>query len=99
MALRYLFELVELGLSRKCNIIDEEATTQLIRQEIQGAGTLAGYRTIWHALRLKYGVHVPRNLVARIVREIYPGGVELRKSCCLTRRRYMSLGPNFLLAH
>ena len=60
------------------NIIDEEAITQLIRQEIQGAGTLAGYRTIWHALRLKHGVHVPRNLVARIVREIDSEGVELK---------------------
>ena len=88
-------KLVELGLSRKRNIIDEEAITQLIRQEIQGAGTLAGYRTIWQALRLKYGVHVPRNLVARIVREIDPEGVELRKSRRLTRRKYISLGPNF----
>ena len=34
-------KLVELGLSRKRNIIEEEAITQLIRQEIQGAGTLA----------------------------------------------------------
>ena len=88
-------KLVELGLSRKRNIIEEEAITQLIRQEIQGAGTLAGYHTIWHALRLKHEANVPQNLVARIVGEIDPEGVELRKSRRLTRRRCMSLGPNF----
>ncbi len=88
-------KLSKLGLSRRGQNIDEDAITTLIRQEIQGAGRLAGYRSIWHALRLRHGVHVPRNLVARILKEIDPEGVQLRKSRRLTRRRYMSLGPNF----
>ena len=51
-------KLSKLGLSRRGQNIDEDAITTLIRQEIQGAGRLAGYRSIWHALRLRHGVHV-----------------------------------------
>ena len=87
--------LSELDLSRRGQNVDEEATVRLICREIEGAGRLAGYHSIWHALRIRHGVHVPRNLVARIVKEIDPEGVAFRKSRRLTRRRYMSLGPNF----
>ena len=75
--------------------VDEEATEQLIRREIHGPGRLAGYRNIWHALRLRHGVHVSQKMVARMMKEIDPEGVELRKSRRLTRRRYTSLGPSF----
>ena len=59
-----------------------------------GAGQLAGYISIRHALRLRHQVHAP-SLVARFVKELDPGGVEERRSRRLTRRRYTSLGPNF----
>ena len=87
--------LKELGLSRRRQEIDIEAVTRLIHEEIAGAGRLAGYRCIWHALHIRHGLHVPRNLVAQILKEIDPVGVDLRKSRRLTRRRYVSLGPNF----
>ena len=87
--------LKELGLSRRGQDIDEEQLTNLIREEIRGAGRLAGYRSIWHALRIRHGVHVPRSLVAQILKEIDPVGVDFRRSRRLTRRRYVSLGPNF----
>ena len=41
----------------------------LNRREIEGAGRLAGYRNIWHALRLRHHVHVPRSLVARLIKK------------------------------
>ena len=37
----------------------------VIREEMEGPGSLSGYRSIWHALRLRHHVHVPRNLVAK----------------------------------
>lgn len=88
-------KLQDLGLSRRGQLVDEDACRRLIEEEIQGAGRLAGYRSIWHALRLRHQVHVPRNLVARLVKQIDPDGVEERKSRRLTRRKYLSLGPNF----
>ena len=70
----------------------------IVAEEMIGAGRLAGYRSIWHALRLRHQVHAPRNLVARLVKELDPEGVEERRSRRLTRRRYTSLAK-LLLAY
>ena len=88
-------KLKDMGLSRRGSHVDEGMLRYVIVEEMQGAGRLSGYRSIWHALRLRHHIHVPRNLVARLVKEIDPDGVEERKSRRLSRRRYLSLGPNF----
>ena len=51
----------------------------MVADEIRGPGSLYGYRSVWHSLRLKYGVHVSRHVVARLMREIDPDGVQSRK--------------------
>lgn len=83
-----------LGLSRRNNI-DENIVRNAISQEIAGPGRLAGYRSVWHALRLRHQIHVPRSVVARILKELDPQAVEDRKVRRLSRRRYILLGPNF----
>jgi hypothetical protein len=88
-------KLKELGLSRRGNYLDEDMVRNAIAEEITGAGRLSGYRSIWHALRLRHQSHAPRGLVARLVKELDPNGVEERRARRLTRRRYSSLGPNF----
>ena len=88
-------KLKDLGLSRRGNLVDEDMVRNVIAEEIIGAGRLSGYRSIWHVLRLQHQIHVPRGLVARLVRELDPDGVEERRARRLTRRRYSSLGPNF----
>ena len=64
----------------------------VIREEMEGPGSLSGYRSIWHALGLRHHVHVPRNLVAKIMKEIDPDGVEERRSRRLKRRTFSSKG-------
>ena len=88
-------KLQDLGLSRRGAKMNEQTLRSLIEEEIQGAGRLAGYRSIWHALRLRHKMHVPRQVVARLLKEIDPDGVEDRRSRRITRRKYTSLGPNF----
>lgn len=83
-----------LGLKRKGQIVDEQHLRNVISNEIEGAGQLSGYRSVWHALRLRHGIHVSRHLVARIMKEIDPGGVETRKARRLHRRVYKSEGAN-----
>ena len=73
----------------------DDIVRELIKQEMQGAGSLAGYRYIWHALRLRHHVNVPRSQVASIMKEIDPQGVQERRSRRLKRRAYVSYGPNF----
>ena len=88
-------KLKDLGLKRKEANHDEDIVRELIKQEMQGAGSLAGYRYIWHALRLRHHVNVPRSQVASIMKEIDPQGVQERRSRRLKRRAYVSYGPNF----
>jgi hypothetical protein len=88
-------KLSDMGLKRKGSNLEESEIELLIRREVEGAGRLAGYRNIWHALRLRHHVHVPRSLVARLMKKIDPDGVQDRRARRLTRRNYVSSGPNF----
>ena len=88
--------LIDLGLKRKGKTeMDKSEIELLIRRETEGAGRLAGYRNIWHALHLRHHVHVPRSLVARWMKKIDPDGVQGRRARRLTRRNNLSPGPNF----
>ena len=90
--------LKDYGLKRRETVDEElkERVRDLIVQEIcTGPDSLSGYRTMWHVLRLRHRINVPRRLVESLLREVDPRGVEHRKSRCLQRRTYVSPGPNF----
>ena len=80
-------------MKRKINV-DEDLVRNIIRSEMQGPGQLAGYRKMWHILRLKHHVHAPRKLVAQILHELDPDASKARKRNKLHRRIYQSHGPN-----
>ena len=84
-----------MGLLRRGTNVDEDMVRNIVTEEMIGAGRLVGYRSIWHAPRLRHQVHVPRSLVAHLVKELDPEGVEERRSQHLTRHQYTSLEPNF----
>ena len=83
------------GLKRKKNEVDVEQIRIFIQEIIAGPGSMWGYRSVWHALRIKYKVHVPCKLVATLLRELDPEGVNLRRQHKFSRRRYVSHGPNY----
>ena len=69
---------------------DEQELRSIIDKEIEGIGKLAGYRKIWHILRIKHHVHAPRKVVAKIVQELDPEASKARKGNKLKRRKYTS---------
>jgi hypothetical protein len=77
---------------RDLNLSDIEG---MIRHELDGPSCVSGYRGMWHTLRVKYGVHVPRKEVECLLRQLDPDGVEERKRHKLKRRSYKSPGPNY----
>lgn len=83
------------NLRRQENGLADSDIRDIIKQEIEGPGGLKGYRSIWHSLRLKYHVHVPRNKVASILHEIDPAASIQRGQRKLSRRQYFSYGPDF----
>ena len=90
--------LKDYGLRRRDTVDDElvERVKDLIMLVIcTGPNSLSGYRTMWHVLRLRPKIHVPRRLVESLMREVDPCGVEKRKHGRLHRRMYVSPGANF----
>ena len=83
------------GLKRRENEVDVDQVRDIIRSEISGSGQALGCRAVWHSLRLIHRIHVPRPLVATILREIDPVGVQQRRRRRLSWRKYFSYGPNF----
>lgn len=54
----------------------DDHLTHVIQQKMKDAESLVGYLMwdIWHALRLRHGIHVSRQNVSRIMKEIDPLG-------------------------
>jgi hypothetical protein len=69
---------------------------ELIGNEIQLSGQCIGYRSMWRRLIHDYKIKVKRNEVMRLMKEVDPEGVSLRKAHRLNRRRYYAKGPNFV---
>ena len=84
-----------MGLSRKCQVFDEQKVSTRVRQELGGAGSLQGYRSMWHTLR-REGMQVSRETIATILRGEDPEGCTERKKRRLKRRIYIKLGPNYM---
>ena len=66
---------------------------RLIRNELDGPGKVSGYRGMWHTLRITYGVYVPRQEVAHLLKIRDPDGVEERKRYRLKKESILPLGP------
>ena len=101
-------KLREYGLRRNANDVDEPRLRNIIRSELRCSGGSLGYRAVWYSLRLEHKVHVPRRLVAEIIREMDPEGVQNRRrrrsfntlSTITTKiRTSVQLEPTFTTKH
>ena len=84
--------LAKYKLSRNESWRNEEEVKNIIKEEMRGSGCLAGYRKMWHLLKIKYNVHVPRNMVAKLLHDLDPEASSLRTKKKLRRRHYLSHG-------
>ena len=82
------------SLRRKQIAFNENIVRVIIEREIQGPGSMKGCRFIHQILKQSYGVHVPRDSLMQILKEIDSSRTEERKWKKLKRRKYFSLGPN-----
>ena len=86
------------GLKRRENEVDVDQLRDIIRNEISGSGQALGCRAVWHSLRLMHRIHVPRHLVATILREIDPVGVQQRRRPQTLPEEIFQLWSKLLLA-
>ena len=54
-----------------------------------GAGCMRGYRSMWHTLCIRHVIIIPRRLVQILMRELNPGGCEVRHRRKLRQRRHV----------
>ena len=90
-----LNRLNEYQLRRRHRNIDEEIVRECILRELDGSGSLLGYRSMWRILHSKYGINVPRSVVQVVLAELDPVETQQRKAHRLKRRRYSNPGPNY----
>ena len=99
ISIRLLRRLKSYGLSKRgfFDRDDSHNVTELVRRRIceviNGPGSCAGYRTVWHMLRME-GLHVPRIIVQDLLKELDPEDTQLRRARRLKRRIYYNPGPN-----
>lgn len=79
---------------RNSAVLNQNAVRKIIREELDGPSCMSGYRAMWHTLRLKYGLCIPRSTVQSLLKEVDPFGTEERRKHRLKRRTYSSNGPN-----
>ncbi|XP_024118870.1 uncharacterized protein LOC112140200 [Oryzias melastigma] len=84
------------GLFRRSNYSPQNEMIRAILTELRGPGQLFGYRTMWQILKQKHNLHVKRDIVMRLLRQLNPQGLALRSRRRFTRRTYHSMGPNYI---
>ena len=82
------------NLKRNKTEADLTDVERLIQNELDGPGSITGYRGMWHTLRVKYGLCIQREEVASLLRRLDPAGVAEQKRHKL-KRKYTSPGPNY----
>ena len=83
-----------LGLGRKSMDFNEQEVRERIMREIDGPGSMSGYRSMWHTLQ-REGYMVPRQTVEDLLKELDPEGCRIRRAKRLRRRVYVNPGPNY----
>ena len=66
---------------------------QAVQEELSGSGSGIGYRRIHRSL-INKGILCRREDVRKIIKDLDPEGVQLRKRRRLHRRKYIAAGPN-----
>lgn len=83
------------GLCRRKGYSRLELVLTFIQDQLQGVGHLHGYRWM-HTKCKENGLHIRKEHVRLILKELDPRGVALRASRRLYRRSYFAKGPNYI---
>jgi len=83
-------------LRRRKNYDSLPDVIDVIIKELQGSGSSIGYRLMHQRLRLNHSITIDRETVRKLMKGLDPEGVECRSKRKFQRRKYHSMGPNFI---
>lgn len=84
-----------MGLKRKGITENLQKIVAAILTELDESGSCLGYKSMWHRLKIYYGLAVYRESVPILLQALDPEGVEMRARYTLHQRVYCVPGPNF----
>lgn len=84
------------GLTRRQNYSDPTEVVATVGRELQGSGSLVGYRQMHQRLRTDYGLVVYRETMRTILKIFDPDSVERRLKRKLKRKKYHCKGPKYI---
>ena len=85
----------KLMLFRRHNHVTLNSTILAVAKELNGSASNFGYRLMFQRLR-SLGFNVHRETIRLVLKVLDPEGVQSRKRHRFKRRKYLSLGPNYL---
>ena len=88
--------LLSKGLRRRNDTSDMEDVLKAIEKELNGSGSIVGYRGMWQRLVSDHNLVIDKETVRHILKIVDPEGVELRSRHRLRRRQYRGKGPNYI---
>ena len=83
-------------LTRRQNYSDPAEVVAAAGRELEGSGSLFGYRQMHLGLRTDYRLVADRETVRIILKTLDPDGVKRRSKRKLKRRKYHCKGPNYI---
>lgn len=67
---------------------------QAVEEELNGSGSVIGYRSMHQGLTAEHRLVVTRNIVHQVLKILDPEGVQARSRHRLCRQNYSTKGPN-----
>ncbi|KAG8007301.1 hypothetical protein GBF38_012638 [Nibea albiflora] len=93
---RHLKRILKLcSLFRRKGYVTLDHIVDFIHEQLQTSAQLCGYRWLYTKCK-DNGIHVKKEEVRLILKELDPRGVELRGRRRLHRRSYFAKGPNYI---
>ena len=84
------------GCRRRGQASDMSVIVQAVEEELNGSGSIIGYRSMHQRLTAEHRLIVTRNTVRQVLKILDPEGVQARSRHRLRRRNYSTKGPNYL---
>lgn len=84
------------GCRRRGQASDMNVIVQAVEEELNGSGSIIGYRSMHQRLTAEHRLIVTRNTVRQVLKILDPEGVQARSRHRLRRRNYSTKGPNYL---
>ena len=97
ISIRHLQRILRRLRLRRRDKLPLQEVVAAIQTELNGSGSMLGYRLMWRILTTKWNLCVSQHDVRQLLKVMDPVGVEARSQRRFRRRQYINKGPNYMI--